>query len=204
MGAEAKAQMIKITKEQKEFERQKQIKEKQQRLVEAQEQENLRKEKEERERQAVFEEQRRKEEEQRILKLEEEAELRRLELERMENKEISEKKKVTKKKKKPKKDEEVINTEDAPKLALGVVDYNDVKSKFERKKHAEITEITSPVKPLRINKLANNPFLETAKPEEKPMNREIKVNKLAKNSFIQQLEKRGSLAEEYDKPKPKP
>jgi len=202
--AEAKAQMIKITKEQKEFERQKQLKEKQQRLAEIQEQENLRKEEEEMERKAALEEERRKDEEQRILKLEEQAELRRLELERIESKEASEKKKVIKKKKKPKKEEEVMNTEDAPKLALGVVDYNDVKSKFERKKHAEVTEITSPIKPLRINKLANNPFLENAKPEEKPMNREIKVNKLMKNSFIQQLEKRGSLTEEYDKPKPKP
>merc|ERR1712013_899256 len=202
--AEAKAQMIKITKEQKEFERQKQLKEKQQRLAEIQEQENLRKEEEEMKRKAALEEERRKDEEQRILKLEEQAELRRLELEKIESKEASEKKKVIKKKKKPKKEEEVMNTEDAPKLALGVVDYNDVKSKFERKKHAEVTEITSPIKPLRINKLANNPFLENAKPEEKPMNREIKVNKLMKNSFIQQLEKRGSLTEEYDKPKPKP
>ena len=50
----------------------------------------------------------------------------------------------------------------------------------------------------------NNPFLEARKPEEKPLSREVKVNKLMKNSFIQQLEKRGSLVEDYQKPKDKP
>merc|ERR1711915_1068005 len=114
---------------------------------------------------------------------------------------VTEKKKVVKKKKKVKKEDESTNSEDIPKLGLAVVDYNDVKSRFEKKKNQEIPEVTSPVKPLRINKLMNNPFLEPPKQEEKPLNREVKVNKLAKSSFIQQLEKRGSLAEDFQNPK---
>jgi hypothetical protein len=109
-----------------------------------------------------------------------------------------------KKKKKVKKEEEVSTADDAPKLGLAVVGYNNVKSKFERKKNEDLSEITSPTKPLRINKLMNNPFLEARKTEEKPLSREVKVNKLMKNSFIQQLEKRGSLVEDYQKPKDKP
>merc|ERR1711915_309934 len=93
---------------------------------------------------------------------------------------VTEKKKVVKKKKKVKKEDESTNSEDIPKLGLAVVDYNDVKSRFETKKNQEIPEVTSPVKPLRINKLMNNPFLEPPKQEEKPLNREVKVNKLAK------------------------
>merc|ERR1712106_1174959 len=197
--ADAKAQMIKITKQQKEFERQKQIKQEQKNMAKLQEQEYRRKEQEQREIQAAAEEERRIQEENKIMKLKEEEELRRLEEE-----EAAEKKKVMKKKKKPKKEEEIYNPEDAPKLGLGIVDYNDVKSRFERKKNADVPEITSPIKPLRINKLMNNPFLETTKPEEKPLNREVKVNKLMKSSFIQQLEKRGSMVEDYDKPKQKP
>merc|ERR1711915_317636 len=111
---------------------------------------------------------------------------------------VTEKKKVVKKKKK---EDESTNSEDIPKLGLAVVDYNDVKSRFEKKKNQEIPEVTSPVKPLRINKLMNNPFLEPPKQEEKPLNREVKVNKLAKSSFIQQLEKRGSVAEDFQNPK---
>merc|ERR1711915_873924 len=114
---------------------------------------------------------------------------------------VTEKKKVVKKKKKVKKEDESTNSEDIPKLGLAVVDYNDVKSRFEKKKNQEIPEVTSPVKPLRINKLMNNPFLEPPKQEEKPLNREVKVNKLAKSSFIQQLEKRGSVAEDFQNPK---
>ena len=40
-----------------------------------------------------------------------------------------------KKKKKVKKEEEVSTADDAPKLGLAVVGYNDVKSKFERNKN---------------------------------------------------------------------
>merc|ERR1712106_769734 len=195
--AEAKAQMIKITKQQKEFVRQKQIKEEQKNMAKLQEQEYRRKEQEQREIQAAAEEERKIQEENKIMKLKEE-------IEEKATKEAAEKKKVMKKKKKPKKEEETYNPEDAPKLGLGIVDYNDVKSRFERKKNADVPEITSPIKPLRINKLMNNPFLETTKPEEKPLNREVKVNKLMKSSFIQQLEKRGSMVEDYDKPKQKP
>merc|ERR1712106_1290960 len=197
--ADAKAQMIKITKQQKEFERQKQIKQEQKNMAKLEEQEYRRKEQEQREIQAAAEEERLIQEENKIMKLKEEEEIRRLEEEEIEEKatkEAAEKKK--------KKEEEIYNPEDAPKLGLGIVDYNDVKSRFEKKKNADVPEITSPIKPLRINKLMNNPFLETTKPEEKPLNREVKVNKLMKSSFIQQLEKRGSMVEDYDKPKQKP
>merc|ERR1711874_566046 len=205
--AEAKAQMIKITREQKEFDRQKQIKEEQRRLAKLQEQEKRHKEEEEKERRAEIEEERRIEEERQTLRIKEDEELRRLELERIENentemKIMNEKKKVAKKKKKTKKEEEIAVPEEA--LKLGLSDYNNVKSKFEKKKIEEAAEVTSPIKPLRINKLMNNPFLEAVKPEEKPQNREVKVNKLMKNSFIEQLEKRGSLVEDYEKPKQKP
>jgi len=203
--ADAKAQMIKITKQQKEFERQKKIKEQEKQLYEQQEQERIQREQEEYVIQAAIE----KEIYIHKMKEIEEAELRVQQLaederKTKENPNIDLKKKVVKKKKKVKKELESSNTEEAPKLALGVVSYSDVKSKFERKEIGDVTEIISPTKPLRINKLMNNPFLENTKSEEKPINREVKVNKLAKNSFMQQLEKRGSVAEDYQQQKVKP
>merc|ERR1711936_1313150 len=197
--AEAKAQMIKITKQQKEFEKQKQLKEQEKQLKEQQEEEQRQKEEEDLEIQKAIEEEIRiqnlreiEEEEIRIRQLEEE-ERKKQEL-IQEEKGVPEKRKVIKKKKKAKKEEETLNVDDAPKLALGVVSYNDVKSKFEKKKMENQADITSPTKPLRINKL-NNPFMENIKPEEKIISKEVKVNKLKKNSFMQQLEKAGPAVE---------
>merc|ERR1711997_1222911 len=117
----------------------------------------------------------------------EEAELRLRELERQQEEEKSAKRKVLKKKKKPKPEEEEEAVKDAPKLNIAVTNYNDVKSKFERKKSQNNkTDQLAPAagKSLRINKLSNNPFLEatsTNTNEDKPVRSGVKVNKLEKN-----------------------
>merc|ERR1711997_1244878 len=97
----------------------------------------------------------------------EEAELRLRELERQQEEEKLAKRKVLKKKKKPKPEEEEEAARDAPKLNIAVTNYNDVKSKFERKKsQTNKTDQLAPApvagKSLRINKLSNNPFLESS------------------------------------------
>ena len=176
--AEAKNKMVKLTKQQKEFEKRKQMLENQQ-LLEAEklrreEEERLKKEEEEREIQLAMEAemklmQQREEEEERLRVLEEEKKASIV---------VPTKKKVVRRKKKV---EESQDPKDVPKLNLAVTNYSDVKNVFEKKK-TKGDEATAPQKSLRINKIANNPFLEATNSatEEKPQKQEVKVNKLQK------------------------
>ena len=196
--AEAKQKMIKITQQQKDFEKKKQV---EQELMikhekEKQEQELRRIEKEQLELQLALEE------EARLLQLQEEEEerLRLEELQRME-KESKQTRKIVKKKKKIKEDE--MENKEMPKLNLGVVNYTDVKKKFEKRKgDVEDKEQNNLNKSLKINKLSINPFLENINNEEKMQKQEVKVNKLQKNAFMRELEKM-STAPEPAKPEPK-
>merc|ERR1711884_435778 len=105
------------------------------------------------------------------------------------------KRKVVRKKKKNL--DENQDDRDMPKLNLSVNSYTDVKKKFEKKKNSkEEPKELLPQKSLRINKLANNPFLECNNVEEKPQKQEVRVNKLQKNAFMMELEKMSSTKEE--------
>merc|ERR1712083_371869 len=138
---EAKAQMIKITNRQKEFEKQKKLKEKQR----SEKEEELQR-KQERELQAalqeeMLEQQRLEEEEEkaRIRAVEEEEKMAKIKaveeefskLEREED-EAAKKKKASKKKKKPKKNE--TEADPGPKLNLMAGDVTNTRSMFERSK----------------------------------------------------------------------
>ena len=206
--AEAKNQILKITKQQKEFEKRKQKQEEEQRkLAEKQRLKEEEMARREREIQAAIEE------EARQLQIQEakEAELRQRELEKelkQEEDDKSLKRKVIKKKKKPKPDEEDETLKDAPKLNIAVNNYNDVKSKFERKRSENKQPLASagPSKTQKINKLTNNPFLENTNvntAEEKPTRQGVKVNKLQKNAFMRELEKNAAATEEAQKPEPR-
>merc|ERR1711884_97251 len=105
------------------------------------------------------------------------------------------KRKVVRKKKKNL--DENQDDRDMPKLNLSVNSYTDVKKKFEKKKNSkEEPKELLPQKSLRINKLANNPFLESNNVEEKLQKQEVRVNKLQKNAFMMELEKMSSTKEE--------
>merc|ERR1712241_404366 len=109
--------------------------------------------------------------------------------------ELNDKRKVVRKKKKNL--DENQDDRDMPKLNLSVNSYTDVKKKFEKKKNSkEEPKELLPQKSLRINKLANNPFLECNNVEEKPQKQEVRVNKLQKNAFMMELEKMSSTKEE--------
>ena len=192
--ADAKNKMIKITKQQKEFEKRKQKLEEEQmlqaELERKREEERLEREQKERELQLAMEEEAR----QAKLREEEEERIRILELERKSN-ELNNKRKVVRKKKKNL--DENQDERDMPKLNLSVNSYTDVKKKFEKKKNSkEEPKELLPQKSLRINKLANNPFLESSTVEEKPQKQEVRVNKLQKNAFMMELEKMSSTKEE--------
>merc|ERR1712066_1084736 len=91
---------------------------------------------------------------------------------------------------------------EVPKLSLGVTNYGDMKKKFEKKKSTEERpQELARNRSMKINKL-NNPFLENAAPEERPIKQEVKVNKLQKNAFMMELEKMGAAKEEV-KPEPR-
>merc|ERR1712029_798803 len=78
----------------------------------------------------------------------------------------------------------------------------DMKKKFEKKKSTEERpQELARNRSMKINKL-NNPFLENAAPEERPIKQEVKVNKLQKNAFMMELEKMGAAKEEV-KPEPR-
>merc|ERR1712126_507404 len=154
---EARLKMIKITKEQKEFDRQKKAREKKY----LEEQEELKKKAEEDQDkilQAALEEeiikQQKIEEElnmERIRNIEEEF----IKLEK-EGDEAAAKKKVVKKKKKNKKVNE-DTVEAPPKINLLAGDVTNVRSVFEKNKK-QVEHIKEPLKPVRINKLIVNPF----------------------------------------------
>jgi len=162
---EARLKMIKITKEQKEFDRQRKAREKKY----LEEQEELKKKAEEDQDkilQAALEEeilkQQKIEEElnmERIRNIEEEF----IKLEKEED-EAAAKKKVVKKKKKNKKVNE-DPVEAPPKINLLAGDVTNVRSVFEKNKK-QVDHIKEPLKPVRINKLTVNPFehLNTSEP----------------------------------------
>ena len=205
---EAKAQMIKITNRQKEFEKQKKLKEKQR----SEKEEELQR-KQERELQAalqeeMLEQQRLEEEEEkaRIRAVEEEEKMAKIKaveeefskLEREED-EAAKKKKASKKKKKPKKNETEA-ADPGPKLNLMAGDVTNTRSMFERSKK-DVEDNKEPPRPARVNKLTTNPF-ENMNTAEQSFEKVVTVKKLQRNPFMEQLEKKGHQTASQEPKKP--
>ena len=195
---EAKAQMIKITNQQKEFERKKKVKEQEYReQLEA----IKRKADEEQEKaiQSAIEEELKQ---QQIVEEENtKARIKAVEQEfanlEQEEDEAAAKRKVSKKKKKTKKDEEEVPLDVAPKtINLLAGDVSNTRSMFEKAKKG-MDEVKEPSRPVRINKLTVNPF-ENFNSTEQTVEK-IKVNKLQRNSFMDQLEKKDNVPHDIKK-----
>merc|ERR1712192_39935 len=206
---EAKAQMIKITNRQKEFEKQKKLKEKHR-----SEKEEEMQRKQERELQAALQEemlqqQRLEEEEEkaRIKAVEEEEKMAKIKaveeefskLER-EDDEAAKKKKAGKKKKTKKNETEAVDS--GPKLNLMAGDVSNTRSMFEKSKKG-VEDNKEPPRPARVNKLTTNPFENMSGSTEQSFERVVTVKKLQRNPFMEQLEKKGhqqSAFQEAKKP----
>merc|ERR1711971_980056 len=190
------------TNRQKEFEKQKKLKEKQR-----SEKEEEMQRKQERELQAALQEemlqqQRLEEEEEaaRIKAVEEEkkmAKIKAVEEEfsklELEEDEAAKKKKAGKKKRKTKKNEtEAVDS--GSKLNLMAGDVSNTRSMFEKSKKG-VEDNKEPPRPARVNKLTTNPFENMSGSTEQSFEKVVTVKKLQRNPFMEQLEKKSAFQE---------